>query len=61
MGTHCCGHDPSSKVFFQFIPGKPVLNKIIIWLRLGYDEAFVRNEVPPSSDVDHCRFVEALK
>jgi hypothetical protein len=59
-GAHCRGNYPSTKTFFKFIPGMPVETKIIVWLRLGYDKAFVRNPEPPSSDVDHCRFVEAL-
>jgi hypothetical protein len=60
-GVHCHGDDPLGRVFFQFLPGKPVENKIVMWLRLGRDEAYVMNPEPPSNDEAHWRVVEELR
>jgi hypothetical protein len=59
-GIHCEGDDPSSKVFFKFLPGRPLENKIVLWLRLGRDEEFVRNLVPPNADERSFSVVEEL-
>jgi hypothetical protein len=59
-GWHCHGDDPTRRVFFQFLAGKPIKNKLILWLRLGLDEAFVKNTEPPSNDEAHWRVVEDL-
>jgi hypothetical protein len=60
-GTHCLGDIPESKVFFQFLPGRPVDNKAIVWLRLGFDEVYVKNPEPPSNDEGHWCVVEELR
>jgi hypothetical protein len=60
-GSHCLGDEPSSKVFFQFLPGKPIKNKIVIWLRLGRDEVYVMNPEPPSNVEEHLEVSEELR
>jgi hypothetical protein len=59
-GANCRGDDPLGKVFFQFLAGQPFKNNIL-WLRLGRDEEYVMNPVPPSSDEEHWRVVEELR
>jgi hypothetical protein len=59
-GANCHGDDPLGKVFYQFLPGEPVENKVVLWLRLGRDEAYVKNPEPPSNDEEHWRVVEEL-
>jgi hypothetical protein len=52
---------PLGKVFFQFLAGKPIKNILILWLRLGLDEAYVINPEPPSNHVAHWRVVEEMR
>jgi hypothetical protein len=59
-GSFCHGDDPSRKVSFQFVPGAPIKDKVVIWLKLGIDEAYVMNPEPPSIDKRHWRVVEKL-
>jgi hypothetical protein len=40
MGDHCLRHPSSSKVVFEFIPGRRTEKEVIIWLRLGRHDAF---------------------
>jgi hypothetical protein len=55
------GDSSESTEVYQFIPGSPVENKIVVWLRLGVDEEYVKNIEPPSNDEAHWRVVEELK
>jgi hypothetical protein len=57
-GSHCLGDAPSSKVFFQFLPGKPIKNKIVIWLRFVRDGVYVMNPEPPSNAEEHWEVAE---
>jgi hypothetical protein len=50
-----------SKVYFKLLHGKPIKNKIIIWLRLGKDEGYVMNPEPPSNNRAHWRVIEELR
>jgi hypothetical protein len=65
--SYCCagikwhGDDPASKVFFNFISGRPAENKLVIWFRLGRDEVYVMNPEPPSNEEAHWRVVEELR
>jgi hypothetical protein len=54
-GIHCHGDDPSSKVFYNCLIGQPLENGVVIWLKLGRDEEYVKNPEPPSSDSSLCR------
>jgi hypothetical protein len=59
-GENCHGEDHLGKVLYQFLPGKPIKNKVVLWLRLGRDEVYVKNTEPPSNDDAHWRIVEEL-
>jgi hypothetical protein len=60
LGAHCRGDDPFYKTYFRFLPGSPVENKVVVWVRLGNDEGFVMNPEPPSSEDIHCRCVQRM-
>jgi hypothetical protein len=57
-GVHCHGDDLSSKVFSQYLLGKPVENKIVLRMRLGNDEAYVKNTEIPRNNEAHWRVLE---
>jgi hypothetical protein len=59
-GSYCRGNDPSSKVFFHFIHGEPIDDKVVVWLKLGRDEGYVMNPEIPSNNGSHWRVVEKL-
>jgi hypothetical protein len=59
-GEVCRGDDPESNVFFQFISGEPLEDKVVIWLKLGRDEEYVMNPEPPRYDAALFRVVERL-
>jgi hypothetical protein len=59
-GMHCNGDEPSNKTFFHFLAGSPVENKVVLWLRFGRDDWYVKNMEPPSNDNAHWRVVEEL-
>jgi hypothetical protein len=59
-GSHCHGDDLESRVYFQFIPGDPLDDKVVVWLKLGRDEEYVMIPDPPSNDSAHWRVIETL-
>jgi hypothetical protein len=66
LGSYCCkgevcrGDDPESNVFFQFINGEPLDDKVVVWLKLGRDEEYVMSPEPPSNNAAHWHVVEKL-
>jgi hypothetical protein len=60
-GTHCHGDDPDSRLFFQCIPGLPMADKVVIWLKMGRDEDYVMSSESPSNDEAHWKVVETLR
>jgi hypothetical protein len=47
-----------SKVFSQFLPGDPLDNKVVAWVKLWRDEEYVMDPEPPENDESHWRVVE---
>jgi hypothetical protein len=60
-GRRCHGDDPASKVFYQFIPGEPEDDKVVIWLKMGRNEAYVMDPEPPSNEKAHWKLVDKLR
>jgi hypothetical protein len=60
-GEVCKGSDSNSEVFYQFMPAHRSDSQVIVWLRLGRDEEYVKNKDPPSCDEAHFNVVERLR
>jgi hypothetical protein len=60
-GMHCQGDKPD-KVFYNFVPAlDDVEGKIVVWLRLGRDEAYVMNPERPANGEGMWRVIEELR